>query len=92
MGYQCLHSGGTVHHLHTRLQTLEIVELERDAPVQGDTVGRLLFTPLARSAPRIERYEIGDMGRWVPGPLCLRPPGAALRAAPGAWGTFRPVR
>ena len=68
MGYQCLHSGGTVHHLHTRLQTLEIVELERDAPVQGDAVGRLLFTPLARSAPRIERYEIGDMGRWVPGP------------------------
>lgn len=68
MGYQCLHSQGTVHHLHTRLQTLEIVELERDAPVQGDDVGRLLFTPLARSAPRIERYEIGDMGRWVPGP------------------------
>jgi phenylacetate-coenzyme A ligase PaaK-like adenylate-forming protein len=68
MGYQCVHSTGTVHHLHTRLQTLEIVDLEEDLPVQGDAVGRLLFTPLMRSAPRIERYEIGDMGRWVPGP------------------------
>lgn len=68
MGYQCRHSHGTVHHLHTRLQTLEIVEPERDMPVQGNAVGRLLLTPLARSAPRIERYEIGDLGRWVPGP------------------------
>ncbi|WP_169457990.1 acyl-CoA reductase [Ottowia thiooxydans] len=68
MGYQCLHESGTVHHLHTRLQTLEIVEMDRDVPVQGNAVGRLLFTPLMRSAPRIERYEIGDLGRWVDGP------------------------
>lgn len=65
MGYQCPHCTGTVHHLFTRLQQLEIVELERDAPVQGDAVGRLLFTPQARSVPRIERYEIGDLGRWI---------------------------
>lgn len=68
MGYQCEHSTGTVHHLHSRLQLLEIVELDSDKPVQGDAVGRLLLTPKARSAPRIERYEIGDTGRWIPGP------------------------
>ncbi len=69
MGYQCLHSTGAVHHVHQSLQQLEIVELDSDTPVQGQTIGRLLLTPKARSAPLIERYEIGDMGRWVPG-LC----------------------
>lgn len=65
MGYQCPHCTGTVHHLFTRLQRLEIVELGRDVPVESDAPGRLLLTPLARAYPRIERYEIGDMGRWV---------------------------
>lgn len=65
MGYQCLFSHGGVHHLNSRLQALEIVEMESDAPVQGDAIGRLLLTPKARSAPVIERYEIGDIGRWV---------------------------
>lgn len=68
MGYQCEHSTGTVHHLHSRLHLLEIVELDSDKPVQGEAVGRLLLTPKARSAPRIERYEIGDTGRWIHGP------------------------
>lgn len=68
MGYQCPHCSGTIHHLFTRLQHLEIIELDRDAPVQGNAPGRLLLTPQARSFPRIERYEIGDMGRWVPEP------------------------
>ncbi|WP_186764605.1 acyl-CoA reductase [Comamonas flocculans] len=68
MGYQCAHGGGGVHHLYTRLQTLEIVELDSDTPVQGEAVGRLIFTPLVRGLPRIERYEIGDLGRWLPGP------------------------
>lgn len=68
MGYQCEHSQGGVHHLFTRLQTLEIVQLDADAPVQGHEIGRLLLTSRARSAPLIERYEIGDTGRWVPGP------------------------
>lgn len=68
MGYQCAHSSGGVHHLYTRLQTLEIVDTERDEPVRGDAVGRLIFTPLVRGLPRIERYEIGDLGRWVQEP------------------------
>lgn len=68
MGYQCEHSSGGVHHLFTRLQTLEIVQMDADLPVQGRDIGRLLLTSRARSAPLIERYEIGDAGRWVPGP------------------------
>lgn len=73
MGYQCEHSQGGVHHLFTRLQTLEIARLDEDAPVQGTEIGRLLLTSRARSAPTIARYEIGDTGRWVPGPCpCAR--------------------
>ena len=68
MGYQCEHSQGGVHHLFTRLQTLEIVQMDADVPVQGTEIGRLLLTPHARSAPLVARYEIGDAGRWVPGP------------------------
>ena len=68
MGYQCQHSTGTVHHVHSRLQMLEIVEMDSDQPVQGDAVGRLLLSSKARSQPRVERYEIGDIGRWIPGP------------------------
>ena len=68
MAYQCEHSTGGVHHLHTRLQTLEIVQMEADVPVQGTEIGRLLLTPHAHSGVRVERYEIGDAGRWVPGP------------------------
>ena len=68
MGYQCAHSSGGVHHLFTRLQTLEIVQMDADEPVQGTEIGRLLLTPHARSGVRVERYEIGDAGRWVPGP------------------------
>lgn len=68
MGYQCQHSTGTVHHVHSRLQLMEIVEMDSDTPVQGDALGRLLLTSKARSHPRIERYEIGDIGRWISGP------------------------
>ncbi|GAA5231703.1 hypothetical protein FOZ76_11815 [Verticiella sediminum] len=67
MGYQCEHCEGSVHHLFSGLQHLEIVALEEDAPVADTQIGRLLLSSRARSSPRIERYEIGDTGRWVAG-------------------------
>ncbi|MFP4272711.1 MAG: acyl-CoA reductase [Halothiobacillaceae bacterium] len=67
MGYQCPHCTGSVHHVLTGLQTLEIVRMEDDEPVQGEEVGRLLLTSHARRRPIVARYEIGDTGRWVPG-------------------------
>lgn len=67
MGYQCEHSKGGVHHLISSLQHLEILHPEKDEPVVGDEVGRLILTSRARTSPVISRYEIGDMGRWVAG-------------------------
>lgn len=67
MGYQCAYCDGSVFHLHTRLQELEILDPEEDRPVEESKTGRLVFTPLCRHGQAIARYEIGDLGRWVSG-------------------------
>ena len=67
LGFQCRHCDGSAHHLHQRLQFLEILDLEKDAPVTGEKVGRLVFTSLARKGQALERYDLGDVGHWVPG-------------------------
>ena len=67
MGYQCLHCRGNVYHLHSEIQYLEIVDTDSDTPVSEGEVGRLLFTGYRRVNGRTERYDIGDLGRWVPG-------------------------
>ncbi|MBI3929114.1 MAG: hypothetical protein HY319_26455 [Armatimonadetes bacterium] len=67
-GYQCTHCEGGVHHLHARLQTLEILHPERDEPVAPGKGGRLVFTAAHRRGQRVVRYEPGDLGRWVEGP------------------------
>ncbi len=68
LGYQCVHCEGSMHHLHQRLQRLEIVELEKDRPVAGEAVGRLIFTSLRRQGQNLDRYELGDVGHWVKEP------------------------
>ncbi|MBF0442201.1 MAG: hypothetical protein HQK54_09870, partial [Oligoflexales bacterium] len=73
LGYQCVHCSGSVHHLASELQYLEILDVNDDKPVQGNEVGRLIFTSLSRKGQRLERYEIGDLGRWINGDcLCGR--------------------
>jgi len=66
LGFQCQHCEGSIHHLHHRLHDLEIIDLEKDQPVALGEAGRLLFTSKVRKGQKIERYEIGDIGRWVP--------------------------
>ena len=68
LGYQCVACDGSVHHLHQRLQTLEIVDLIKDRPAAPGAVGRLIFTSLARRGQALNRYDLGDVGHWVPGP------------------------
>ncbi|MER6029534.1 acyl-CoA reductase [Streptomyces sp. NPDC001851] len=68
LGYQCASCGGSVHHVLTDLHTLEILDPHEDRPVAPGEPGRLVFTSLARSGQRLERYEIGDLGRAVQGP------------------------
>jgi phenylacetate-coenzyme A ligase PaaK-like adenylate-forming protein/acyl-CoA reductase-like NAD-dependent aldehyde dehydrogenase len=76
LGYQCRFCEGGEHHLHQRLQYLEILELENDEPVPGEKVGRLVFTSRARRGQKLDRYDLGDVGHWV------EPPCACGRAAP----------
>lgn len=69
IGYQCPHCEGGEHHLLASVQQMEIVALDEDSPVACGESGRLLLTtsPLMRSHPLIQRYEIGDTGRWLAG-------------------------
>ncbi|MGW2648388.1 acyl-CoA reductase [Streptomyces sp. NPDC001393] len=68
LGYQCAASRGAVHHVLTDLHTLEILDPHEDVPVAPGEPGRLVFSSRARSGQRLERYEIGDLGRAVAGP------------------------
>ncbi|MEU5794746.1 aldehyde dehydrogenase family protein [Streptomyces sp. NPDC047813] len=68
LGYQCASSDGSVHHVLTDLHTLEILDPGADRPVTPGEPGRLVFTSRARAGQRLERYEIGDLGRAVEGP------------------------
>jgi phenylacetate-coenzyme A ligase PaaK-like adenylate-forming protein len=73
LGYQCPHCTGGIHHLHTQLLELEVVELEKDAPAAIGEVGRFLFTSKVRHGQKIHRYAIGDVGKILEGEcLCGR--------------------
>ncbi|MFE0172244.1 acyl-CoA reductase [Streptomyces sp. NPDC059002] len=67
LGHQCTHAEGSVHHVLTDLHTLEILDPQEDLPVATGRPGRLVFTSRARSGQRLERYQIGDLGRAVEG-------------------------
>ncbi|MFD0279564.1 acyl-CoA reductase [Kitasatospora sp. NPDC127111] len=67
LGYQCTHAEGSVHHVLTDLHTLEILAPEADRPVSAGQPGRLVFTSRTRAGQRLERYQIGDLGRAVEG-------------------------
>lgn len=67
LAYQCLYSEGTVHHLQEGLHDLEVVSLDSDHTIAKGEVGRLLFSSKVRHGQKIERYEIGDVGRIIEG-------------------------
>lgn len=66
MGYQCELSAGTVYHVPTAFQLMEIVDADARAVPRGEA-GDLLVTNFAQLSMPIVRYEIGDRGRWVEG-------------------------
>lgn len=65
IGYQCVHCTGGQHHLLSALMRLEIVDMDEDRAVAPGQSGRLVLTPLVREYPLVQRYEIGDTGRWL---------------------------
>jgi phenylacetate-coenzyme A ligase PaaK-like adenylate-forming protein len=67
LGYQCAQAPARVHHLFSGLQTLEILAVDQDRPAPAGEAGRLVFTAHTRRGQRLERYEIGDLGRWMEG-------------------------
>ncbi|WP_029002629.1 acyl-CoA reductase [Azorhizobium doebereinerae] len=68
LAYACPHCDGGVHHVMSRTQFLEILDLDGDRPVADGAVGRLVFTSRLRHGQGVDRYEIGDLGRWVAEP------------------------
>jgi phenylacetate-coenzyme A ligase PaaK-like adenylate-forming protein len=68
IGYQCHHCTGSVHHLHSRLHVLEILDPAKDEPVPSGQPGRVVLSSLARHGQRIQRYDIGDIARLIESP------------------------
>ncbi|MEO9385026.1 acyl-CoA reductase [Chromobacterium phragmitis] len=69
LGHACPHGGDGEFHLLAEAQWLEILETDSDRPAAPGAVGRLVFTSREREAQRVERYDLGDLGQWLPG-LC----------------------
>jgi len=67
LGHACSATGDGVFHLLSDIQHLEIVAFEADRPVHDTETGRLVFTSIARQGQNVQRYDVGDSGRWVPG-------------------------
>ena len=68
LGHACRATADGVFHLMSDIQHLEIVDFEHDAPVSDGESGRLLVTSRGRQGQSVQRYDIGDSGRWLPGP------------------------
>lgn len=85
LGHACSASDDGVFHLMDGIQHLEIVDLEQDVPVSPGETGRLLFTSRIRQAQPLQRYEVGDCGRWLadPCPCGLDSPRFELRERHG---------
>lgn len=67
MGYACPYCEGSVHHV-VATKYLEILKLDSDEPVEEGETGRLVWTPVDQENTGIQRYEIGDLGRFVKEP------------------------
>lgn len=68
LGFQCECCVRSEHHLNESIQDLEILKLDSDQKVEESEIGRLVFTSKARDCVTIERYDLGDLGKWVSGP------------------------
>lgn len=67
MGYACEYCEGSIHHV-VASKYLEILKLDKDEPVEDGEVGRLVWTPVDQENISIQRYEIGDLGRFIKEP------------------------
>jgi phenylacetate-coenzyme A ligase PaaK-like adenylate-forming protein len=66
IGFACKCCRPGTFHLCSDIQMMEIVKMDRDEPVGPGEEGRILLTGFMRENGHTERYEIGDIGKWVP--------------------------
>ncbi len=66
IGFQCAEMTGTMHHSIDDFNYIEIVD-EAGKPLVDGEAGRVLITSLLKYAVPLIRYDIGDLGRIVPG-------------------------
>ena len=64
-GYACKHCQNGEFHVPTKVIDVEILKLDSEEPVQGNEVGRILITKKSIKDPALNRYEIGDLGKWI---------------------------
>lgn len=67
-GYACKHCGNGEFHVPTKVIDVEILNTERDVPVVGNEVGRILITKKSIKDPELIRYDIGDLAKWITEP------------------------
>ena len=67
MGYACEYCEGSIHHV-AATKHLEILKLDKDEPVKTGEIGRLVWTPIDQENIEVNRYEIGDLGRFISEP------------------------
>jgi phenylacetate-coenzyme A ligase PaaK-like adenylate-forming protein len=67
LGYQCEHCIGSVHHVHSDHQYIEILAPDTGRPVSEGESGDLILTNLNRTVMPLIRFRLGDTARWVPG-------------------------
>ena len=67
LGFQCECCVGSEHHLNETIQQLEVLNIEDNSEAAVGEVGRLVFTSKARESISIKRYDLGDLGRIIPG-------------------------
>ncbi|WGS46872.1 hypothetical protein LFL97_32220 [Burkholderia sp. JSH-S8] len=86
LGHTCPYSADGEFHLLAETQWLEVLEIDSDRPAAPGAIGRLVFTSLEREAQQVGRYDVGDLGRWLPGscPCGLASPRFHLAGRHGA--------
>jgi len=67
IGYICEFCEGSEHHLFDTMY-MEILKSDSDEPAGGNEAGRIVLTPLDKENIDINRYEIGDWGRFITEP------------------------
>lgn len=65
IGYQCIHLGGSLHHVLEGYQYVEIIDPQTGVIQKAGEPGEIVATSLTRHLMPVVRYRTGDLGRWV---------------------------